>query len=111
LILGVTGFIGFNYFMPDYYFRLYPLIPLFFVFIVIGSCIVLIFIKKRKSVIDLKTYTILRTVKFLLFLVCIFLYSKIVDSNNVAFAIVFMLFYMISLSLESWLFMKINSNV
>ena len=106
-LLGGFGYLGLKYLTPDNYFTLYPLIPVFFIFLLSGIYFTLLFIKKRKAAIDMKTYTILRTVKFTLCLFLVFLYCAIIGYNSMSFAIVFMVFYMVSLSFESWLFLKI----
>ncbi|MDR2084100.1 MAG: hypothetical protein LBP67_03800 [Bacteroidales bacterium] len=108
--LGILGFCWLHYLMPQYYFNLYPLIPAFYVFILLVSYIVLLILKKKKSVIDIKTYAIIRAVKFVLCLVFVIIYLKVVNVNNIAFVMVFMLFYVIYLILESWLFMKISKS-
>jgi len=106
-LLGGLGYLGLKYLTPDYYFTRYPLIPVFFMLLLTSIYFTLLFIKKRKAAIDMKTYTILRTVKFTLCLLLVFLYCTIVGHNTMSFAIVFMVFYVIALSLESWLFLKI----
>jgi hypothetical protein len=111
MILMMVGFIGFGglyYFAPDFYFSLYPLIPLCFMLILTGIYFTLFIFQKRKSGIDMKSFAIIKTIKILLCLVFVWAYCKIIDSNNMSFAIVFMLFYVVSLALESWLFMQIS---
>jgi hypothetical protein len=112
IVGGFAGFVCLNYLIPDYYFDLFPLIPLFFILILTGSYATLSIVKKRKSVIGMKTYMILRATKILLCLgiVFIFVYCGLVEENIISFGIVFMLFYVVSLALESWLFMKISKN-
>jgi len=106
IVIGLTGFVGLNYFMSDYYFKLYPLIPLFFILILAGSFFALTRLKRKKTTIGI-IVTVMKSIKFILCLAFVLLYCMLVDYNNLSFAVVFMLFYLVSLTLESWLLIKI----
>jgi hypothetical protein len=106
---GFAGFIYLKYFSPDYYFNLYPLIPVFFLLMLTGSYIALSIVRKRKSIVDMKIYMVIKMIKFFLCMLMVLLYGRIFNASNVSFVIVFASFYLVYLMLETWMFMKNNA--
>jgi len=107
MVLGFIGFVCLNYFAPDYYFKMYPLIPLLFIILLTVSYITLIIIKKRKAIICMITYSVMRSIKLFICLILVLLYFRIIDCNNLSFALVFMFFYIVYLKLATWAVIKI----
>ncbi|MCK9301648.1 MAG: hypothetical protein PHU62_08140 [Bacteroidales bacterium] len=108
ILLGIIGFAWLKYFMPQFYFALYPVIPALTLIVMLASNLILINIYNKKHEVNFKLYWLIRGIKFIIFLVFALLYIKLVAINNIAFVVVFMLFYFICLTLESWLFIQMT---
>ena len=109
IIFGFIGFFWLQHFKPNLYFNFYPVIPSFFILTLLISDIIAIFVKKRNPKIAFKTLAIVKTVKFLLCLIILIVVPlMVINIDVVCFLIVFVLFFVIHLILESWLLMKLH---
>ncbi|MDD4141453.1 MAG: hypothetical protein PHR20_01480 [Bacteroidales bacterium] len=108
LVFGLAGWGWLKFLMPQYYFGLYPLIPLFYLVLLFANYIVITRSYKKSNIIDIKTQWIIKGVKFALCVAFIILYIKLIAVNSTSFAITFVVFYCVYLFLESWLLINIS---
>jgi len=110
-IFGVVIFCYLYFSLPQYYFNMYPTVPLFFILLLVGSYMAVTIAQKKTSEFNTNVYMAVKGIKLLLCLVFAVLNIKLFEGNNYPFVIVFMLFYIISITLESWLFLKISKKL
>ena len=71
------------------------------------------FVKKRSGNVSIKSYYILKAVKVVLSLLFFLLLGAFVIDKNMlkSFSIIFLTFYIITIFLESWIFIDVAKNV
>ena len=110
--MGVAGWAVFHWLLPQYWFRLYPAIP--FVFMVFAIIIILLEDRWERGVATGRTtqqrvsinITGAKMAKLLLSLVLILLYWYHWDEQIKAFLLTFAIFYLVSLWLETLIFVS-----
>jgi hypothetical protein len=115
LVAGVAGWLLFRYAIPQYSFRFYLVIPLYFIVLGIVMSIVMWVgsrrLAPRKMV---HVYMIMRGVKLLLTLGGIYLFYRLVGEQMVEFCLTAAAFYFIYLFVETYVyyrFEKMNKHI
>lgn len=100
LITGLLGFWIFKTFIPEHYFKAYPLIPFFFFFFGLAFVAILNFSKKDEGV-SAKALMISKGVKMIGSIIIILFYFLIVKTQLVQFAFTYIAFYFAYLIFET----------
>ena len=100
------------YQFPDYYPDWYEGILAFFLIL---ESLILIYVESASRKVTqrqmLNTYMLTKVIKVFSALIFIGIYYAIVRENIKSFVLVFMIFYLLFLAMESWLFLKIEKRL
>lgn len=107
IVIGVSALIVYGIlklFMPEHYFKFYPIIPLFFY--IFGVYSICMFDRCRLKTPHklLSVYLGVKFSKLMLALLLVAFYSLKIKEHVRDFVIVFFLFYIISIVFQSWFF-------
>ena len=109
IVTGVGIWYILNHFFPFLIVRGYIIIPLFF--FILGALFIYRFrhtsLSKPKEMVN--TYMLMRMIKIFISFVIIFIYWLIHKPNIRSFAIVFVIFYLINLVWETYIFTKMEN--
>lgn len=111
-VMGIAGWAVLHWLLPQYWFRAYPAIPL--VFMVFAAIITMLEVRWEKGVASGRTtqqrvsinITGAKMGKFLLSLILILLYWYHWNEQLKAFLLIFAIFYLVSLVLETVIFVS-----
>lgn len=88
---------------PQYYFKWYPSIPVFYWLMAILMAFFLDRVKRKKGDVTVITYMLVRLCKFTLALVFLWMYAALVGEQLKMFGFTLMIFYFIYLTLETYI--------
>ena len=87
---------------PDHYFRWFPSIPLFYWLTALIMVYVLDKVKHHKRNMSVTMFMLVRTSRFLLACIFLWMYAALVGENLRSFGFTLMLFYFIYLTIETY---------
>lgn len=87
---------------PDYYFKWYPSIPLFYWVTSMAMTFFLDKVKRKQGDVTVTIYMVVRFCKFTIALIFLWMYAALVGERLKAFGFTLMLFYFIYLGLETY---------
>ncbi|WP_106831826.1 hypothetical protein [Parabacteroides pacaensis] len=102
--VGVILGVGLKLFLPWLYFAHFPLIPLFYLITGVILNFVLDQCRSKRPERLINAFMIMRMVKLILTVAFLAIYDKFIGEHRIKFAITLVLFYVIYMSLESYLF-------
>jgi len=103
---GIVGFLLLKYAVPQYYFRWYPLIPVYFTLLGGIMSAGMWYYSKRMPTKIVTVFMLMRGVKLLLTVGSIFLYYVLVGEQMVEFSLTTAVFYFLYLFVETYLFYR-----
>lgn len=87
---------------PEYYFKWYPSIPIFYWLMSILMAFFLDRVKRKGGDVTIVTYMIVRLCKFTLALIFLWMYAALVGEKLKMFGFTLMIFYFIYITLETY---------
>lgn len=106
ILAGIAGWLLLRFAIPQYYFRWYPAIPLYFIVLSIVMAVEMRHQSKRRPAKILTVLMIMRVIKLLLTIGTLLLYYWLVDEQMVAVALTMLAFYFLHLFVETYLFYR-----
>ncbi len=110
--LGIASGMVLAYALPGYWFPLYPLVPVYFMLLAVAVTAVVSHAPHdgdaRRTI---NRIVLLRGLKLMLSIVFIILYVWLSGVNNGSFLTVFMLFYLVFMGLEVYVFNRYNKTL
>ncbi len=110
LIQAVCALVGrsiFVYVVPQYAFALYWAVPALFMLLSLLAVVALQVATNKSSQQAVNWIFGAKIVKFVVAMACFVAYIKVVNEQNVAFACVFLSFYLVTLVVETFYFSKL----
>jgi hypothetical protein len=101
LLCFIVGFLILHYLFPQNYFKLYPLIPIYFFLLTLLEIEILSKYKEKEFVTMTNKFMQLKAIKLFISLMVLLLYCFVVAEQTFAFLITFFLFYIIYLIVET----------
>jgi hypothetical protein len=108
LLCFIVGFLILHYLFPKNYFKLYPLIPIYFFLITLLEIEIIAKYKEKEFATIANKYMQLKAIKLFISLTVLLLYCFIVAEQILAFLVTFLLFYIIYLVAETIIFYAKN---
>lgn len=100
----IMGFLVLYFLFPQYYFKLYPLVPIYFFLISLAEIRIIAGSQKKGLVFIMNKYMQLKAIKLFASLILLILYCFIVAEQTFVFLITFLLYYLIYLIVEAVVF-------
>lgn len=113
IVIGVSALVVygiFKLFMPEYYFKFYPIIPLFFYLFEVYSIFMFDRCRLKTPSKLLNVYLGVKFAKLTLSILLVLFYTLKIKEHTRDFVIVFFLFYIISLVFQCWFFILYESH-
>jgi len=108
LLCFIIGFLILHYLFPQNYFKLYPLIPIYFFLITLLEIEIIAKYKEKEFATIANKYMQLKAIKLFISLTVLLLYCFIVAEQILVFLVTFLLFYIIYLVAETIIFYAKN---
>ncbi len=108
LLCFIIGFLILHYIFPQNYFKLYPLIPIYFFLITLLEIEIIAKHKEKEFATIANKYMQLKAIKLFISLTVLLLYCFIVAEQILVFLVTFLLFYIIYLVAETIIFYAKN---
>jgi hypothetical protein len=108
LLCFIVGFLILHYLFPQNYFKLYPLIPIYFFLLTLLEIEILSKYKEKEFVTMTNKFMQLKAIKLFISLTVLLLYCFIVAEQILVFLVTFLLFYIIYLVAETIIFYAKN---
>ena len=109
IVLAIATFVTYvflKWLFPSFYFKLYPLVPVYFLAMGVSQIAMFHIWKNVSNKQFFTVYMITRFLKILISVVVAFLGFYFMNQNKEVFLAIFVLFYFVYLGFETWLFSK-----
>lgn len=111
LVLAWGGGWLFHALLTQYYFVFYPFVPLFFFIIGVLTISIFVSVDKTNPGKLVNVYMLIKMIKMLLSAIFALVYIIGIKDNNLSFGVVFAIYYLIYLGLETYFYSRMEKAI